>query len=259
MQKLLKNVFGVIALAIGLIFFVFQIFLPLLTNHNKTLIMPNILGLYIHEAEEILKKNNLRYKVVENNLFTLTQPTSAIIEQNPIPDSIIKPGRTVYIKLNPSSLPLIAIPRLEDQSIRNVYSIINSLGFKLGTISYITDIADNVIIHAYLDDKKLQADEKIPIGSSIDLLVGVNKLETEIPNFYGVPEQEIELRLLENKLQLGNVSVEEGSEENFENRIVVRQSRIYRFVQCGTKIDIELGQAAKDEDKEEENAENAET
>lgn len=234
------------------IFFTFKILLPITTKHNQTLIMPNILGLYIDDAKNTLDRNKLNYKILENNLYTFSYPANSIIEQNPISDSVVKTGRTVYLKINPPQPPLVKIPRLIDKSIRNVYSITQSLGVKIGKIFYVTDIADNVIINAYIDSKELKDDQEVALETVIDLVVGVNKLETEIPNFTGTNGSEIELRLLENKLKLGNISFIDSDNVDFENGIVIKQSREKGYVRCGTIVDIVLEKKEKPKVEEQE-------
>jgi beta-lactam-binding protein with PASTA domain len=205
--------------------------------------MPNILGLYPEEAEIVLKENNLHYKILPNNIYTLTYPANSIIEQNPISESVIKPGRTIYIKKNPPQPHCVKVPRLIDKSIRNVYSIVKSIGVKIGKIFYVKDIADNVIINAHIGAKFLQDDEEVPLGTVIDLVVGVNNLETEIPSFIGIDEHEIELRLFEKKLKLGKLTYRDS--KNYEHGIVVNQSKIFEHVRCGTVINIEIGEKEK--------------
>ena len=245
LKKIFANIAGMLAALCFVLFFTFNILLPILTKHNKTLTMPNILGLYPEEAENILNENKLNYKILPNNIYTLTYPANSIIEQNPIPESIIKHGRTIYIKVNPPQPPCVKIPRLVDKSIRNVYSIVESLGVSIGKIFYVTDIADNVIINSYIGSKILQDDEEIPLGSVIDLVVGVNNLETEIPDFTGLDEHEIELRLLENKLKLGKIIYRNLENDCCEHGIVVKQSKISERVRCGTVIDIEIEEKEK--------------
>lgn len=249
-KKILIHIVGMIATLCFLLFCTFKIILPISTKHNKTLIMPDILGLDPEDVKSILKENNLNFKILENNIYTLSYPANSIIEQNPIPDSIIKSGRTVYVKLNPPQPPLIKIPRLIDKSIRNVYSILKSLGIKIGKIYYTTDIADNVIINAYINSKALKNDEEIPLGSVIDFVVGVNKLETEIPDFSGINGDEIELRLLENKLKLGKIKFLDSDNINYENGVVIKQSRKNEYVRCGTVIDIVLAEPKREEEEE---------
>ena len=77
-----------------LAFFTFKIILPITTKHNETLIMPDILGLYPEDVKSILKENNLNFKIIENNIYTLSYPANSIIEQNPITDRTIQYGRT---------------------------------------------------------------------------------------------------------------------------------------------------------------------
>ena len=230
------------------VFVTFKIVLPILTKHEKTLIMPNILGLDQDEAEKILEENQLNYKVIDNKNYTFSYPAGTVVEQNPIANSVIKHGRTVYVKKNPDHPPYVKVPKLIDKSVRNVYSIVNSIGVKIGKIFYVTDIADNVIINAFIGSKTLQDNEKIPLGSTIDLVVGVNNLETEIPSFIGLNENEIELRLLEQKLKLGKIKYLQNYTEGLG--IVVGQSDIAKHVKCGTVINIEID-SKKEEIKEE--------
>lgn len=254
-KKILLHLLGMIITLCFLAFFTFKVILPIVTKHNETLVMPDILGLYPEDVKSILKENNLNFKIIENNIYTLSYPANSIIEQNPIPDSIIKYGRTVYVKLNPPHPPLIKIPRLIDKSIRNVYSILQSLGIQIGKILYVTDIADNVIINAYTNSQPLHDNEEIPLGSVVDLVVGVNKLETEIPDFSGINGAEIELRLLENKLKLGTIKFLNSDSVNFEKGLVIEQSQKNKYVRCGTAIDIVLDEPKIEEPKEEEGSE----
>lgn len=84
----------------------------------------------------------------------------------------MKEGRTVYLTVNTLDVPLRAIPDVADNSsLRQAQAKLLNAGFKLNQVQLVNGEKDWVYGVKY-QGRQLAAGEKIPVGSSLTLMVG---------------------------------------------------------------------------------------
>ena len=84
--------------------------LKIITNHNKNIKVPNLESFSLKDSELILKKNNLRFEVLDSSKYNPNYPPLSVIDQSPVYDDLVKKNRKIYLTLNPKSYRKIRVP-----------------------------------------------------------------------------------------------------------------------------------------------------
>ena len=146
------------------------------THHGQSIIVPNVKGLPLQQAEAEFNKKNLKMVVVDSN-FVKGMPAGAVLEQKPTSGAKVKTGRTIYLTINTAEMPKVAIPDIIDNSsYRQAEARLRALGFKLTAPEIISGEKDWVYAVKYLE-KKLTNGEKIPRESVLTLIIGNDEMK----------------------------------------------------------------------------------
>ena len=150
--------------------------LDVYTHHGESIIVPNVNGLPIKEAQNEFSKKNLRVEIVDSN-YVKGILAGAVLEQKPAAGSKVKIGRTIYLTINTGEAPKVTIPDIIDNSsFRQAEARLRALGFKLTEPEYIEGEKDWIYGVKY-NGKELTSGEKIPREAVLTLCVGDDKLK----------------------------------------------------------------------------------
>jgi len=159
-------------LLLVLLVFLMRSCLSYTTNHNQKIEVPDLSKLSLLKMKSVLEESDLSYKILDTANYNPKYPPLTVIEQNPEAGDFVKEDRKIYITLNPSGYQEITIPDLLGKTKRQVTTHLRSLGFKIGTFSYIPDRGRNVVRGLSFKEKKLIAGDKVPKTSKINLILG---------------------------------------------------------------------------------------
>ena len=161
----------VIAIILGVLHW-----LDVYTHHGESIIVPNVNGLPVKEAQNEFSKKNLRVEIVDSN-YVKGILAGAVLEQKPAAGSKVKIGRTIYLTINTGEAPKVTIPDIIDNSsFRQAEARLRALGFKLTEPEYIEGEKDWIYGVKY-NGKELTSGEKIPREAVLTLCVGDDKLK----------------------------------------------------------------------------------
>jgi eukaryotic-like serine/threonine-protein kinase len=180
--------------------------------------------------------------MITDSLFFEDKPKNSVLDQNPSPQSKVKEGRVVYITINSTKAPLVNMPNLIDVSYRQAQVMLQSVGLKPGQLIYKPDIAKNVVLEQLLANQNVVPGEKIPKGSTIDLVLGdgLGQGDVSLPDLMGMTLDEARNLLASSSLGLGSV-VYQGAIKDSATAVVVRQNPAYaEGVMVGTGQPIDL-------------------
>ena len=150
--------------------------LDVYTHHGESIIVPNVNGLPVKEAQNEFSKKNLRVEIVDSN-YVKGILAGAVLEQKPAAGSKVKIGRTIYLTINTGEAPKVTIPDIIDNSsFRQAEARLRALGFKLTEPEYIEGEKDWIYGVKY-NGKELTSGEKIPREAVLTLCVGDEKLK----------------------------------------------------------------------------------
>ena len=174
------NLIAMPAVVIAIIFGVLH-WLDDYTHHGQSIIVPNVKGLPLQQAEAEFNKKNLKTVVIDSN-FVKGMTAGAVLEQKPTSGAKVKTGRTVYLTINTAEMPKVAIPDIIDNSsYRQAEARLRALGFKLTAPEIISGEKDWVYAVKYLE-KELTNGEKIPRESVLTLIIGDDEIKTDSLN-----------------------------------------------------------------------------
>lgn len=151
------------------------------THHGQSIIVPNVKGLPLKQAEAEFTKKSLKTVVVDSN-FVKGMPAGAVLEQKPSSGAKVKTGRTIYLTINTAEMPKVAIPDIIDNSsYRQAEARLRALGFKLTAPEIISGEKDWVYAVKYLE-KELTNGEKIPREAVLTLIIGDDEMKADSLN-----------------------------------------------------------------------------
>ena len=85
------------------------------TLHNEAVVVPDVKGLTLDEADEFFKNSKLRYNVVDS-VFSKDVAPGAIVELVPVAGSKVKENRIVFVTINAQTSQMGKIPEIQDLS-----------------------------------------------------------------------------------------------------------------------------------------------
>jgi beta-lactam-binding protein with PASTA domain len=182
----LKHLSIAILISIFFFFFIF-IFLRIYTRHGQALSVPDLRGLSIEEAEEVLVRKKLTCQIIDS-VYNNIVSRGCIVEQNPHADFKVKENRTIFLTINAFNPEMVLMPNLVGISLRQAQATIETAGLITGKLSYVPDIAINNVLEQKYQNMNVKPGDSIPKGSKIDLVLGrgLSDEKTIAPNLVGM-------------------------------------------------------------------------
>lgn len=141
------------------------------TRHGAKVLVPELQGLTLVEAEDILGDRELKAVVIDS-VFTDKVPRGTVFAHTPSEGHEVKPDRKIYITMNASTKKLLKMPDLMNQSERQAISMLQLIGLKVGKVDEREDQCDGCVIEQRYNGKKIEPGEMIRQGERIDLVLG---------------------------------------------------------------------------------------
>jgi len=162
---------GAMALVVVLVIFGVLKGLDIYTHHGEAVVVPDVKGKSMLEARQAFEKADLQCVVTDSD-YVSTLPAGCILDYNPPAGQKVKRGRIIYLNINTLSVPLVNVPDVADNSsLRQAEARLLAAGFKISKVEEVDGEKDWVYGVKY-DGKQLMIGEKVPINSSLSLLVG---------------------------------------------------------------------------------------
>ncbi|WP_262249449.1 PASTA domain-containing protein [Parapedobacter soli] len=235
-----KNLIGaLIGIAVLLLVIIFG--LNTYTRHNESVVVPQLKGMQIDEAIRKLQAEGFEYDL--DSVYQVDAKPGLVIEQDPDPQTKVKKNRTLYLTIITRVAPEVAFPDLIEKTFVEARAVLNSYGIKLGDTVYIPDIARDVVLDVKFGNERLNVGRPIPKGSTVDLILGDGRGDSEIqvPDLTGLTLEQVRFALQGNSLTLGTVNYM-GLVTDTANATVVSQTPTATDpkVSIGTPINIAL-------------------
>ncbi|MEP7232610.1 MAG: PASTA domain-containing protein [Ginsengibacter sp.] len=215
------------------------------TNHGSYLKVPAVAGKKVDDAVKFLEKEGFDV-IITDSLYNDSVPLNTVKKQIPDAGATVKVNRTVFLNINPASLPLVDMPRLEGLSYRFAVEKLQKNHLKLGDTSYRADFMKGSILEQDYNGNKIQPGTKLRWGSSINLIIGGGLVAEEIrvPDLLGLTVSEARARLQAKGLLLAAI-LTTGPVTDTLNAFIVRQNpdvldeeQKPAYIQPGQTVDI---------------------
>lgn len=172
------QVFIAIAI-IAVLAYLFTHWLTFTTDHGHEISVPDLSKLTEEQVEEKLDNLDLDYELLDSVDYRNDFPKFSVVEQDPLPGTKVKVGRKVYIKINASGFSSVQLPNLIEKTYREVVPTLKALGLEAGTVTYIPNLAKDMVLEIRFKGRNLKAGDRVLKASKIDLVLGDGKATYE--------------------------------------------------------------------------------
>jgi beta-lactam-binding protein with PASTA domain len=205
LRTLLQNVYfwgGIGALLLvgfGVYLVVDAIVMPTYTRHDVSIRVPRVESQPFEEAKSLMQERNLQVQR-QVGRYNPNVDRGIVVDQTPLPDAKVKPGRRVYLTVNAGELPTVKLPDLTGMSVREAKNRLASIGLEVGTVQ--EDPIPSPYANTITKQDPAPADS-LKEGEPVDLWysTGLGDEEVDVPNVVGYSVADARDFLLRNELR----------------------------------------------------------
>ena len=220
-------------LSIIVMIFIFSIvaeylLMPVYTRQNQNKVMMDVINRNLNDAIKLLKSENYRYEV-SDTLYTNKFSLGTIIDQYPKPNTRVKSGRTVRLKIaHPEKS--VAIPNLIGQSRRSAELELNQMGLLIDTVytEYNPEYPNGTIAWQY---PKAGDRRKKGMGIQITVSKGMPPNFFQVPNLIGLSINQAKDLIFKSRLKVGKISYHQDQD-------LVPYTVLDQSIKDGTVLDV---------------------
>lgn len=160
------------------------------TNFGQKIDVPDLIGKNQNNLNTIFAGSGLKYEILDS-IYDPTKIEGTILEQDPLPTSVsqvyVKEGRTIKVRVSKRSL-LVEMPDLVNKSQRFAEGILRNRNFRYRLEYKPSKEAHGAVIEQIYKGKHIAAGTKLPIGSTIKLIIGRDEvgIPLPLPNLVGM-------------------------------------------------------------------------
>lgn len=154
------------------------IMLGLYTRHGDYLTVPSFSGMTLDQTKSSPEYKNFEFIVIDS-VYDPEKPKGTIINQDPYPLSKVKVHRKIYLTIVSLIPEKTSMPDLNNLTLRQAVGTIESIGLKVGAITYIPAFDEDAVQEQMFQGKKIPAGTRLDKGSTIDLVVGLGSGNSE--------------------------------------------------------------------------------
>lgn len=170
---------GVVILSFVCLYF----WMGYMTEHDTVLEVPSYLGVPTSELEAFSDTLPLQYVIIDS-IYSDDYPKGTVADQDPAPGTGAKRGRKIYLTVNALMPQQMKLPDLTNLSFRQARAILQTMGFRLGDVSFRPDIAKNAVLEQQVGGKMVRPGQLLFKGARIDLVLGDGLSDVEMPMPY---------------------------------------------------------------------------
>lgn len=164
------NILGIILLFVIAIV-ILMVSLKSCTRHGEAVTVPTVVGMDANEAIALLEEEGFGYAVVDTLLID-SLPKGVVVEQNPAKESLVKHGRTVYMKINTSNEIMVRMPSFVGEQYKTLSVRLKHSKLKMGSVKWQKDgEVVNIVLKQMYNGRPIEPGTEIKQGSRIDFVV----------------------------------------------------------------------------------------
>ena len=215
-----------------------EVFLRVTTQHSISVTVPDLVGMQLSDAQALAAKEKVELFVTDS-VFVSSFAKGSVYAQNPKAGSNVKRGRKVYLTVNAKKEKQAEVPSLVGLSLRQAKVELQTRGLKLGRISYVDDMATNLVLGQLLKGQEIEPGTSVDVGTVIDLKLGWNRADgyTTMPDFSRMQYQRAVSYVQDNSFNIGKI-IFDDSVKTAEDTLA---AMVYRQVPVAGSEDIILG------------------
>lgn len=141
------------------------------TRHGEYEVVPQVEGVSLQKAIEQLENKGLRWEITDSAYSDVLEP-GAVLAQEPVANSKVKPHRVVYLTVNATSPRMVGVPNVIDMSMRQGKAILEGLGFKNIAVVSVSSPYKELILDVKANGKSVKKGLQLPLSAQLELSVG---------------------------------------------------------------------------------------
>ena len=202
-MSLIRTILSIIGMIVVFSIVAEYLIMPIYTRQNQNIIMIDIKNKHLDDAINILKSENYKYEV-SDTLYTNKFQLGTIVDQYPKPNTRVKSGRTVRLKIAQPEKS-VAIPNLIGQSRRSAELELNQMGLLIDTVytEYNPEYPNGTIAWQY---PKAGDRRKKGMGIQITVSKGMPPNFFQVPNLIGLSINQAKDLIFKSRLKVGKIS-----------------------------------------------------
>ncbi len=201
---------------------------------GQEVVVPDIVGMDIKEANNELKTVNLVMKFKEKR-FSDEFEKDQIIFQEPGKGQKVKEGRQIEV-IQSLGFEKIAVPGVVGKQLSDAEIIIGNEGFEIGDID---KNYDDKYKEGYIISQEPRAGTRVAKNSKIDLMVSKGPTPDKIPmpDLIGLTLEEARKKIQDSKLVLGEVTKKDSS-DYYADQVIEQDTKPEVMVDEGIPVDL---------------------
>lgn len=170
LKRIVINLLAMLAIVVILPTMVL-VWLDCYTNHGKHCVVPDICGMQLEEAKELLRSRDLDMEIVDYK-YKKGAEENEVVEQRPVAGAKVKEGRKIMLVMSSLNKPIVTLPSVIDNcSLREAEARLKASGFVLSGVLY-QDGEKDWVYSVLCGGKELYNGESVARGSNLVLVVG---------------------------------------------------------------------------------------
>ena len=165
--------------------------LDIYTHHGESIAIPDVRRKSFSDAQYLLDQSHLQV-VVSDTGYVPGLPPDCVLEQTPAPGEHVKSGHIIYVIVNASHTPTLAIPDIiENSSLREAMAKLSAMGFKLNHPEFV-DGEREWVYGIKVNGRSVHAGDRVSINDYLTILVGNGQRDSlEMINYVDGPVEEL--------------------------------------------------------------------
>ena len=213
---------------------------------DKTVKIPDVLGMTEEEAAAELEKAGLEY-TLGTPVISDEYEAGEVVSTDPDVGREVKKGYKVRLILSKGSdSESVKTPNTVGKKLDEAKELLEKFDLKCGSVKYDedSDLPDGTVI-----SQDPEAGEEVETGTSVNLVVSRAAENTEVPDVRGLSQSAAKEKLEENGFELGKVSTEYS--DDVEEGLVISQSPKAGSEEAeGTSVDIVISKGPEETEPE---------
>lgn len=190
---------GLFLLSLGVYILVDAVVMPSYTRHGVAVRVPEVEGQPFDTAAKRIENQNLQVKR-QVGRYNPRVEQNVVVDQNPPPNSDVKPGRRVYLTVNAGEVPKVVLPDLNGISVREAKNRVSAFGLKVDTVKpdpIPSPYPNTITRQRPAPGDSLEEGEAVTLWYS----TGLGTDTVRVPNVVGLPVETARSFLLQRSLR----------------------------------------------------------
>ncbi len=240
-----------LAALIGLFFLFDKALMPLYVKGGKVVVVPDVSGKSFEDAEQQLKELGLVAKR-GYEIYDPKKKLGTVLSQNPLPQSKVKQGRSVYLSVNTAQRENVPLPDFKGRTITDAKLTLERLNLRLGKVEEV-DVTkkeeDGVIL-----SQSIAPGTNVGVETVVSFKIGRlplqdGKLQGVLPDVLQKTLSEAEAMIVTAGFTIGRVQYR-YSTSLVPNTVIAQSPKQGELVPLGKPVDLVVSTNDKEKEKE---------